>query len=75
MSRQNSFGTGNRAVDAAIAMVIIAIVMGVGIMMMGQFCPIGKESVKDNPEALDAMTNLCSIFFQNAPKLPFTFNG
>lgn len=61
--------TGNRAVDAAITFVVVAIILGVGIMIMGQLCPQVLESVKNNPQAVNAITNLCSTFFQTAPQL------
>jgi hypothetical protein len=61
--------TGNKYVDTAIGLVVSAFILGVGIMFMGQFCPQALESLKNNPEATNAMTNLCGIFFQTAPNL------
>lgn len=45
------------------------IIILVGIMVMSDLCPRVLENVKNNPQAVDSASRVCSIFFQNAPNL------
>lgn len=53
-------------VYAVLASTVLVIV---GILIMSNLCPTVLANVKNNPNAVNAITNVCSIFFQNAPHL------
>lgn len=57
------------AVNKAVAVVLIAIVAIVGVMTMGQICPIAYANTANNPSAFHSATQICTAFFQNAPQL------
>ncbi|CUR51018.1 exported protein of unknown function [Nitrosotalea devaniterrae] len=57
-----------KAIEAAIAAIGVAIVAVVGIIVMGQMCPIAYQNTANNPSAFHSATQLCTMFFQNAPQ-------
>ena len=58
-----------KTIEAAIAAIGVAIVAVVGIIAMGQICPIAYQNTANNPQAFNSATELCTIFFQNAPHI------
>lgn len=51
------------------AILASTVIVIIGILIMSNLCPTVLANVKNDPNAVNSITNVCSIFFQNAPHL------